>query len=68
MSNPERLQKLEELCAHQASELETLSDVVREQGLEIDRLKQAMLRFRDRLTEVEESGANPHVAEKPPHY
>lgn len=68
MPDQERLQKLEELCAHQTNEIETLSDLVGEQGREIDLLKQAMLRFRDRLTEVEESGANPHVVEKPPHY
>jgi len=66
MSNSDRLQTLEELCAHQASEIDALSDVVREQGKEIDLLKQAMLRFRDRLTEVEDAG--PHANTKPPHY
>jgi len=62
------MQALEELCAHQASEIDTLSDVVREQGKEIDLLKQAILRFRDRLTEVEDAGTGPYANTKPPHY
>lgn len=68
MSDADRLQKLEELCAHQSSELDTLSDIVRDQGTEIDLLKQALLRFRDRLTEVEDAGTGPHINTKPPHY
>lgn len=68
MSDTDRLQALEEICAHQASEIDALSDVIREQGKEIDLLKKAMLRFRDRLTEVEEAGTGPHLNTKPPHY
>ena len=70
MSNsPEdRLQKLEELFAHQADEIETLSETVREQWKQIDILKKALLQQRDRLTELEESGGAGHVNTKPPHY
>ncbi len=67
-SPDERLQMLEELCAHQAAEIESLSDSVRDQWSEIDLLKKALMRFRDRLTEVEESGNGPHVNSPPPHY
>jgi uncharacterized coiled-coil protein SlyX len=70
--NTEKLEKrievLEELCAHQTSEIENLSDVVKEQWTEIDGLKKAMLRFRDRLTEVEETGPGGHENTRPPHY
>ncbi len=63
-----RIQVLEELCAHQTSEIESLSDVVKEQWTEIDGLKKALLRFRDRLTEVEETGPGGHENTRPPHY
>jgi uncharacterized coiled-coil protein SlyX len=63
-----RVEVLEELCAHQTSEIENLSDVVKEQWTEIDGLKKAMLRFRDRLTEVEETGPGGHENTRPPHY
>jgi len=64
----DRLQKLEELCAHQASEIETLSDTVRQQWDKLDGLTKSMMRFRDRLTEMEEAGSGPHENTKPPHY
>lgn len=64
----ERLLNLEETVAHQASEIETLSNTVREQWTEIDLLKKALLRFRDRLTEVEEAGTGPYENTRPPHY
>ena len=64
----ERMQKLEEICAHQADEIESLSQTVREQWEQIDGLTKAVLRFRDRLTEVEEGGAGPHENTPPPHY
>ena len=63
-----RIEVLEELCTHQTSEIESLSDVVKEQWTEIDGLKKAMLRFRDRLTEVEETGPGGHENTRPPHY
>lgn len=63
----DRIQKLEELCAHQGAEIESLSDTVREQWEQLDQLRLAMLRFRDRLTEVEETGGG-HENTKPPHY
>ncbi len=63
----ERLQRLEELTAHQSAELETLGETVREQWQKIDDLTKAMMRFRDRLTEVEEAGGG-HENTKPPHY
>ena len=72
-SDDDRLQKLEELCAHQSAEIETLSDAVREQWDQIEMLKKALLRQRDRLTILEESGGGEgggvgHVNTKPPHY
>ncbi|MEP1205740.1 MAG: SlyX family protein [Rhizobiaceae bacterium] len=77
-SSEDRLQQLEELSAHQTAEIETLSDAVREQWQQIDMLKKALLRQRDRLTELEESagsgggggegGGGGHVNTKPPHY
>lgn len=62
-----RLQSLEELCAHQTAELETLSDTVRQQWDQIDLLKKALLSLRDRVTEVEETGGG-HENTRPPHY
>ena len=67
-SPEDRLQKLEELFAHQADEIESLSETVREQWKQIDILKKALLQQRDRLTELEESGGGGHVNTKPPHY
>lgn len=64
----DRLQQLEERYAHQANEIDTLSDLVRRQGDEIELLKKALLRMRDRLTEVEEGAAGPHENTRPPHY
>jgi uncharacterized coiled-coil protein SlyX len=71
----DRLEKLEELFAHQSAEVETLSDTVREQWQQIDMLKKALLRQRDRLTVLEESGGGEsggggggHENTKPPHY
>lgn len=66
-STENRVQNLEELCAHQASEIDTLSETVREQWDQIDALKKALLRFRDRLTELEESSGG-HENTPPPHY
>ena len=66
-SMDDRLQKLEELCTHQASELESLSDTVRQQWDRLDRLTKLAMRLRDRVTEVEEAGGG-HEATKPPHY
>ena len=67
-SDEERLEALEELCAHQTQEIESLSETVREQWERIDQLTKSMLRFRDRLSEVEDAGTGPHVNTKPPHY
>ena len=64
----ERLQRLEELCAHQGSEIESLSDQLREQWEKIDGLTKAIMRPRDRLTEAEEARDSPHENTKPPHY
>lgn len=66
-NSEDRLQKLEELCAHQSSELETLSDMVRQQWARLDQLSQLTMRLRDRLTEVEEASGG-HEATRPPHY
>ena len=73
-TDDDRLQKLEELCAHQGAEIETLSDTVRDQWEQIDMLKKALLRQRDRLTVLEEAGGGEdgggggHVNTRPPHY
>ncbi|MEL6946209.1 MAG: SlyX family protein [Pseudomonadota bacterium] len=67
----DRLQALEELSAHQTAEIESLSDLVKEQWQRIDDLTQALLRLRDRVTEVEESGgggSSAPVNTPPPHY
>ena len=66
-ANNDRLRKLEELCAHHSAELETLSDTVREQWQEIDRLRKALMQLRDRLLEVEDNAGAPEIT-KPPHY
>ena len=63
----DRIRNLEELCAHQAAEIESLSETIREQWHKIDGLTKSMLRFRDRLTEVEETGDG-HENTRPPHY
>ncbi|MEL6502996.1 MAG: SlyX family protein [Pseudomonadota bacterium] len=63
-----RLQNLEELCAHQGREIESLSGQLAEQWTQIDALTKSLLRFRDRLTEMEEAGSGPHEITKPPHY
>ncbi len=63
----QRLRKLEELCAHQASELDLLSDLVRQQWDRIDQLSALAMRLRDRLTEMEENSGS-HEATRPPHY
>ena len=64
----ERLQELEEIVAHQAADIDSLSQTVNEQWKQIDALSKAFLRFRDRLTEVEDAGAGAHENTKPPHY
>ncbi|MEN0039901.1 MAG: SlyX family protein [Pseudomonadota bacterium] len=62
-----RMQHLEELVAHQTAEIESLSEQVREQWDKIDTLTKALLRLRDRVTEVEEGGGA-HENTPPPHY
>jgi SlyX protein len=70
MSDPteNRIQALEELAAHQASEIESLSEQLRQQWTRVDELTTAMLRLRDRMTEVEEGGTGAHENTPPPHY
>ena len=69
MSDDEnRMQHLEELVAHQAAEIDTLSDQLKEQWEKIDVLTKAVLRLRDRVTEVEEGGSGAHENTPPPHY
>ncbi|MEM9733595.1 MAG: SlyX family protein [Pseudomonadota bacterium] len=63
-----RLQNLEELCSHQGREIESLSEQLAEQWTQIDGLTKSLLRFRDRLMEMEEAGSGPHEITKPPHY
>ena len=66
--DPKQLQRLEELVAHQAAEIDTLSDQLKEQWEKIDVLTKAVLRLRDRVTEVEEGGSGAHENTPPPHY
>jgi len=42
-----RVDKLEELCAHQSAEIDTLSDTMREQWTRIEELTKALGRFRE---------------------
>ena len=65
-SDSDRLDALEEICAHQASEIESLSELVNQQWTRIEELTTALSRFRDRLAEVETG--NPVENTKPPHY
>jgi len=62
-----RVDKLEELCAHQSAEIDTLSDTMREQWTRIEELTKALGRFRDQLTEVSDGGGG-HENTRPPHY
>ena len=64
----DRIQALEELVAHQGAEIEELSQQVRGQWTRIDELTQALLRVRDRVTEVEEGAGAGHDDIPPPHY
>ncbi len=68
MSDDLRTQALEELAAHQASEIESLSEQVRVQWQRIDDLTASLLRLRDRMSEVEDGGSGPHENTRPPHY
>ena len=68
MSDGDRFTAMEERLAHQQGEIDSLSQLVREQWQEIETLKKALLRFRDRLTEMEEAGSGPHENTPPPHY
>ncbi|MEE9374911.1 MAG: SlyX family protein [Rhizobiaceae bacterium] len=63
-----RLQELEETVAHQAADIDSLSQTVNEQWKQIDALTKAFLRFRDQLSDMEEGGNGPHENTKPPHY
>ena len=65
-SDDDRLEALEEICADQASETESLSELVNQQWTRIEELTTALSRFRDRLAEVETG--NPVENTKPPHY
>ncbi len=66
----QRLQELEEICAHQAADIDSLSKTVQEQWGQIDGLRKALLQFRERLSDVEDTGAGGGGFEntKPPHY
>ncbi len=63
-----RIDRLEELCAHQGTEIESLSELVREQWDRLDGLTRELLQMRERLIEVEETAQGPHENTKPPHY
>ena len=70
----DRITEIEIALAHQELEIEKLNDVIRQQWLEIDRLKAQMVDARNLInryeTILEESGSNIDQlrAEIPPHY
>ena len=60
------MQQLEELVAHQAAEIDTPSDQLKEQWEKIDVLPKAALRLRDRLPVLEQAGSGAHETPPPP--
>ncbi len=64
----DRIDRLEEQAAYRSEEIESLSEQVRQQWARIDDLTAAIMRLRDRVSEVEDQGESPHAITKPPHY
>ncbi|NNU81289.1 SlyX family protein [Halovulum dunhuangense] len=69
MSDP-RLTAIEEALAHQAATIEDLSELVRRQGDEIDRLTRRVTLLMMRAAEAEHDagGTVPLADQKPPHW
>lgn len=71
MTNDARLTHLEEALAHQIATLDTLSEVVRQQADQIDRLDRRVALLMRRAAEAEADAATNSVPlsdQKPPHY
>ena len=71
MTNDARLTHLEETLAHQIATLDTLSEVVRKQADQIDRLDRRVALLMRRAAEAEADAATNSVPlsdQKPPHY
>ena len=65
----DRLDSLEERCAHLIRAVEDLSDVVARQGREIDVLTRRVYLLMEREAERETTGAEAPAADvKPPHW
>ena len=59
-----KLELLEERFAHAQRMMDEMSEELRRQGMEVDRLKLELMRQRERLEALEE----PPEATRPPHY
>lgn len=74
----DKLTHLEELITHQEKQIHDLSDVVVQQGKDIDLLKKHILHLKDKIDAAEQGGGNNPEAglnateiaalNKPPHY
>ena len=61
--------KIEEALAHQEQQIQDLSDIVIEQGKDIDALKKYIAKLEGKIEVLEDgSGAEAPANEKPPHY
>ena len=66
----DRLRNLEETVTHQAATIDDLSDIVRAQAGQIDRLERRVALLVERAAEAEaEAGGTVTIADqRPPHY
>jgi len=66
----DRITETEERIAHLTRAVEDLSDIVRAQGLEIDRLTARMVRLMEREAEreLDAGGTAPLADQRPPHW
>lgn len=63
----DRMDKIEATLAHQEQQIQDLSDIVLQQGREIEGLKKLLLRAQVEIDEMQ-SGDGPAANVKPPHY
>lgn len=65
----DRIEALETALAHAEAAIEDLSDVIREQGAEIEQLRRELGRLTRSLeTMIEEGQDAPPANQRPPHY
>ena len=66
----DRLTRIEETLAHQATMIEDMSDVITRQSAEIDRLERRVALLMQRAAEAElaAGGTVPLADQTPPHY